>query len=205
MKILSIQSSPNLEGSNTRSTSKELIDSLKRKYPAASVTIRDVTQEPIGHVSPGMLGALFTPEEKKSPEQKAMLAHSDRLVAELLAADVILVGAPMYNFSVPSTLKAYIDNIVRAGKTFHYTATGPVGLVPADKTVVLVTSAGGIYATGPAASMDHCDAYLRAIFGFLGIKKFHSIRVEGTAMGAESVQKAKSGATAAITQLTASL
>ncbi|MDB5756261.1 MAG: FMN-dependent NADH-azoreductase, partial [Massilia sp.] len=107
---------------------------------------------------------------------------SDALVDELLAADVIVIGAPMYNFSVSSTLKAWIDHVARAGRTFEYGATGPVGLVTGKK-VFIVTAAGGVYSEGPSQAYDFLGTYLRSVLGFIGMTDITFVRAEGLAMG----------------------
>ena len=205
MNILSVQSSPNVDGSHSRAASQELVQALKKKHPGATLTSRDVIAHSVPHILPGTLSALFSPAEKHNSDQKAIISCVDQLVDEVIAADVIVVGAPMHNFSVPSSLKAWIDAIVRTGRTFKYTDKGPVGLLAASKHAVFVTASGGIYSEGPAKALDHLDPYLRAIFGFLGIKQLHSVRVEGTAMGPDAVAKAKAASSKEIAKLVAVL
>jgi FMN-dependent NADH-azoreductase len=194
MKLLNIQSSANLQSSNTREVSQALIAELKKKHPGLEIMNRDVAQQAVAQISPLCLGAMFTPAEQRTSDQKNAVQLSDQLTTEFMGADLIVIGSPMYNFSVPSSLKAWIDAIVRAGITFKYTEKGPVGLVSDQKTVVLVTSSGGTYEGTPYAAMEMNDKYLRGILGFLGIKKFHSIKVESTAMGPDAHQKSKTTA-----------
>ena len=132
------------------------------------------------------MGAFFTPAEQRTPEQAQTVQISDALVDELLAADVIVIGAPMYNFSVSSTLKAWIDHIVRIGRTLQYTATGPVGLV-SGKKVFIVTATGGVYSEGPAKAYDFLGTYLRSVFGFIGMTDVTFVQAEGLAMGEAAV------------------
>lgn len=205
MNILTVQSSPNVETSFTRAASHELVQALKKKHHGATVTTRDVIAHPVPHVLPATLGAIFSPPAAHTADQKAILGSVDKLVDEVIAADVIVIGAPMYNFSVPSSLKAWIDAIVRTGRTFNYTDKGPVGLLAASKHAVFVTASGGVYSEGPSQAFDHLDPYLRAIFSFLGLKQLHSIRVEGTAFGPDAVAKAKAASSAAIAKLVAAL
>ncbi len=136
-----------------------------------------------------MVGAYFTPPEQRSDEQQQMIRLSDEVVAELMSADIVVVGAPMYNFSVSSTLKSWIDHVARAGVTFKYTETGPVGLVHGKKFVIF-TSRAGVYSSGPAQAMDFQETYLRGVLGFLGITDVSFISAEGLAMGDEAVNTA---------------
>jgi FMN-dependent NADH-azoreductase len=123
---------------------------------------------------------------------------SEKLVSQFLAADVIVVGAPMYNFSVPSQLKAWIDRVAQAGRTFKYTEKGPVGLA-AGKTVIVASSRGGMYSTNPAlAALDHQESYLKTVFGFFGITDVRFVRAEGVAMGEEAKKTALEAAEVAI-------
>jgi FMN-dependent NADH-azoreductase len=201
MKILAIQSSPNLESSISRAYVEKVVQHLKSQNPQAEVMTRDLVKDAIPHVGPHTLGAFFTPAEARTAEQKTAIALSERLVDELLGADVIVIGSPMYNFSVPSSLKAWIDHIVRVGRTFKYTETGPVGLIPSDKKVIAVLSSGGIYSTGPAAGFDHLGTYMKGLFNFLGIQKVELVRLEGTAMGDSMLSQTKASADQLINQL----
>ena len=136
------------------------------------------------------LGALFTPADKRSPEQEARVALDDALIAELKAADVVVLGVPMYNFGVPTQLKNWIDAIARAGVTFKYTDKGPVGLVQGKKIYVALTR-GGLYRNTPA---DTQVPYLKTFFAFLGMTDVQFIYAEGLAMGPEAEQKALASA-----------
>jgi FMN-dependent NADH-azoreductase len=135
------------------------------------------------------IGAYFTPAENRSAEQAEAVKLSDQLVAELMAADVIVLGAPMYNFSVSSALKAWIDHIARAGVTFKYTETGPVGFLGGRKVIVF-TSRGGIYSVGPAKSMNFHETYLRGVLGFVGLTDVTFVHTEGLSMGEETATTA---------------
>ena len=139
-----------------------------------------------------MMGAFFAPAEQRTPAQTETVKISDQLVDELFVADVIVLGAPMYNFSVSSALKAWIDHVARAGRTFKYTESGPVGLLTGKK-VYIFTSRGGVYSEGPAKSMDFHETYLRAVLGFIGLTDITFIHTEGLAMGEEAVAGAMSG------------
>ena len=201
MKILALDSSANPQASFSREYVKKVTEALKAKNPGAEVIYRDLVKTPVSHLTPLSVGAGFTPAESRTPEQKEAIKHSDQLVDELLGADVTVIGSPMYNFSVPATLKAWIDQIVRANRTFAYGEHGPKGLIPSDKKVILVVSSGGVYSSGPAAAVDHNEKYLRGLFGFLGVKNIETIRLEGTAMGEDAVKAARASADQAIAKL----
>lgn len=187
MKVLHLDSSP-LGGA---SATRELTASLASAYKAtgAQVTYRDLAAQPIAHLDGELLQALRPAPGAPAPTGEAVareLALTEELLAEFLAADVVIVGAPMYNFSVPTQLKAWIDRIAQAGRTFRYTAEGPVGLAGGRK-VVVASARGGRYAgTAYEQAMDHQEAYLRAVFGFLGITDVDVVRAEGVAMGPEA-------------------
>src|SRR2546426_11152579 len=164
-KILHINSSVRNQGSLSRQLTGEFLAKWKPANPSDVVIERDLAANPVPHLTEKMMGAFFTPAEQRTPEQAQTVQISDALVDELLAADVIVIGAPMYNFSVSSTLKAWIDHVARAGLTFKYTENGPVGLVQGKKVVVF-TSRGGVYSHGAAKAMDFHETYLRAVLGF---------------------------------------
>ncbi len=187
--ILYLNSSVRSTGSVSRQLSGEFIEKLKALHPGAKVVTRDLAANPLPHLSEGMVGAYFTPPEQRNDEQKQLIKQSDEVVAELMAADIVVVGAPMYNFSVSSTLKSWIDHVARAGVTFKYTETGPVGLVQGKKFVIF-TSRAGVYSSGPAQSMDFQETYLRGVLGFLGITDVSFVSAEGLAMGDEAVNSA---------------
>jgi FMN-dependent NADH-azoreductase len=187
--ILYLNSSVRSTGSVSRQLSGEFIDKLKAAHPGAQVVTRDLAAHPLPHLSESMVGAYFTPPEQRSDEQKQQIRQSDEVVAELLAADIVVIGAPMYNFSVSSTLKSWIDHIARAGVTFKYTETGPVGLVQGKKFVIF-TSRSGVYSSGPAKAMDFQETYLRGVLGFLGITDVSFVSAEGLAMGDEALNSA---------------
>ncbi len=187
--ILYLNSSVRSTGSVSRQLSGEFIEKLKSAHPNAKVVTRDLAAQPLPHLSEAMVGAYFTPPEQRSDEQQQMIRLSDEVVAELMSADIVVVGAPMYNFSVSSTLKSWIDHVARAGVTFKYTETGPVGLVHGKKFVIF-TSRAGVYSSGPAQAMDFQETYLRGVLGFLGITDVSFISAEGLAMGDEAVNTA---------------
>lgn len=187
--ILHIDSSARQTGSLSRQLGAELVAKLQAINPAATVVRRDVAQNPLPHITEQLIGAFFTPAEQRNADQAYAIKTSDALVDELFAADTIVIGTPMYNFSVASTLKAWIDHIARVGRTFQYGANGPEGLVTGKKVYVVVAS-GGVYSSGPAAGYDHVTTYLAAALGFIGMTDVTFIRAEGVSMGEAAVADA---------------
>jgi FMN-dependent NADH-azoreductase len=194
-KVLVVQSSALNETSNTRLLTSKLLSRLGRDAEVA-VTTRDLAQHPLPHITDQTLGAFFTPADQRSAEQNEIIALSDTLVAELMNTDIIIIAAPMYNFGVPSTLKAYFDHIARAGVTFKYTETGPVGLVQ-DKQAYIVTATGGIHAGTPR---DFVAPYVTTFLGFLGINAVETFAAEGMSM-ADMKEASLNQAISAIEQL----
>lgn len=183
MNILHIDASASDSAtSHTRRLSSDLIARLTAANPDATVVYRDLVEKQLPHVDMTIRQA-WTPENSADPLLAETINRSRALVDELKAADVVVIGSPMYNFSVPSTLKAWIDHIAIAGQTFSYTAEGPRGLLSGK--VYLVLSSGGIYSQGPFAAFDHLSTYLQAIFRFLGVTDIEIIRAEGVAYGPE--------------------
>jgi FMN-dependent NADH-azoreductase len=167
--LLVIDSSPLAEASISRQLTAEYAQSWKTVNPAGKVTTRDLTSTSIPPVNAAWVGAAYTPEDARTPEQRNLLALSDRLIAELQTADEYVLGVPMHNFSVPSTLKLWIDQIARVNETFSYATGSPVGLLTGKKATVVITS-GGKYDAGTAmASLNFVEPYLRTVFGFLGV------------------------------------
>ena len=200
MKILQINGSARREGANSTRVADAIVARLKAKNPAATVVRRDLASNPCPLLDEAALGALFTPADQRSPEQVASVAVSDALVAELQAADVLVLGVPMYNFGIPVQLKAWVDGICRVGLTFKYTETGPVGLATGKK-VYIVLAAAGVYSEGPAVSMNHAVPYLKTVLGFMGMTDVEVIYVEGLAFGPEAVEKAVAAAEAKVEEL----
>jgi len=200
--VLYINSSVRTAGSLSRQLSAEFIAKWQESHPGDTFVTRDLATNPVPHLNEQTLGAFFTPAEARNAEQAFAVKLSDQLVDEVIAADVIVIGAPMYNFSVPSGLKAYIDQIARAGRTFKYTETGPVGLLT-NKKVYIVTASGGVYSEGPAAGYDFLATYLRAVLGFLGITDISFIRAEGVALGEQALADTLAKSRSAIGELAA--
>ena len=179
-KILHIISSPKGEYSFSNKLGNAIIEQLKAAHPGSSVQVRDLTKNPFPHLEEATLAAFFAPVAEQTPAHKAALQHSDEATAELLGADIIVIGTPLWNFGIPSVLKAWVDHIARAGLTFKYTETGVEGLVK-DKTVYIALASGGIYSAGPMQGYDFASTYLKGLLGFLGMTDLTVFRVEGTA------------------------
>ena len=195
MKLLHIDSSILDEpASASRQITRSVVERLRAEIPAAEVITRDLATTPLPHLSQAELLASRQPPEALDDLSRARVAAGAAVLQEFLEADVIVVGAPMYNFGIPSVLKAWIDRISVAGKTFRYTAQGPQGLA-GGKKVVIASSRGGIYSQGsPFASLDFQENYLRAVFGFLGITDVEVVRAEGLNLGPEHRQAAMEAA-----------
>jgi FMN-dependent NADH-azoreductase len=192
MNILHIDASASDSvASHTRRLSSELVERLKTANPDATIVYRDLVANPLPHVDMTIRHA-WTAENTGDTKLSETMSRSKALVDELKAADLVVVGSPMYNFTIPSTLKAWIDHVAIAGQTFSYTAEGPRGLLSGK--VYLVLSSGGIYSEGPFAAYDHLSTYLTAIFNFLGVLDVEVIRAEGIAYGSEQDQAAMASA-----------
>ncbi|WIO74491.1 NAD(P)H-dependent oxidoreductase [Porticoccaceae bacterium LTM1] len=178
-RILSLQTSLFDSNSASRSLSIEFIEQLRQKYPHTTVTERDLAKQPIAHLTADSFSGFGLPEDQRSESQQQAAKLSDELIAELQASDVIVLGLPLYNFGIPSTLKSWIDHIARAGVTFRYTENGPQGLLNGKKLYVIATR-GGQYAGTPA---DTQTDYIRNFYSFLGITDIEFVYAEGLAMG----------------------
>ena len=203
MNILQINSSArswsNGQGSQSTRLANELVEQLRAANPAATLTLRDLTANPHPALDEATLGALFTPADARSAEQHARVALDQALIEEVKAADVIVIGVPMVNFGITSQLKNWIDAIAKAGVTFKYTATGPIGLIDGKK-VYLVLTRGGIYRDQPH---DTQVPYLRQTLGFMGLTDIEFIYAEGLAMGPDAEAKALATARAEIAAVAA--
>ena len=188
--VLHIDSSPLGDHSVSRKLTAKVLAELKAEYADTQIVRRDLVATSLPHLSGITVGAFFTPPDQRNESQNESLKLSEKLINELFAADVIVIGAPMWNFGIPSSLKSWIDHIVRAGRTFQYGASGPESLLPPGKKVIIVSSRGGIYTSGPMQVMDHQETYLKAILGFIGLHDVSIIRAEGVAMGEEAVKAA---------------
>jgi FMN-dependent NADH-azoreductase len=178
--LLQINSSP-LQSSISRELTAEFAKAWQAKNPGGRVINRNLPDAPPKPIDQTWIGAAFTPEGGRTEEQKAILAASDVLIAELEQADEIVIGVAMHNFSIPSVLKLWIDQVVRSGKAFSYGANGPEGLLKGKKATILVAS-GGVYEVGtPAGAMNFVEPYLRAVLGFIGITDVKFVTAGGAA------------------------
>ena len=191
--ILLIESSPRGNDSYSHQAARSIVNDLQTRHPGFGIVVRDLGQNPPPHVGMAFIAGMYAAPEQRTTDQAKSLALSDALIDELFAADTIVIAAPMHNFGVPSTLKAWIDHISRAGRTFAYGANGPQGLLK-GKHVILVLASGGVYSNGQMKGFDFTETYLRAVFGFLGITEVDAVRVEGVAMSAIGPEKALSAA-----------
>jgi len=193
MNILHVTSSSRGSASYSNRVAGEVLDELRARNLGATVTTRDLGREPLPHIGDDFVAATRSPDGPQTDEQRALLAQSDALVDELFAADVIVIAAPMINFTIPTNLKGWIDYVARAGRTFRYSEKGPHGLV-IGKQVIVVAARGGIYADGNA--FDFQLPYLKGVLGFLGMTDVEVLEVEGTAYGPDAAEKAVAAATA---------
>lgn len=205
MNILHIDASPQGSASISRQLTAAVVSKLTRENPTAAVIHRDLIATPVSHLS-GELLQILRPAPGSTPPTgatvRAEAEQTETLVTEFLAADIVVIGAPMFNFSIPSQLKAWIDRVAQAGRTFKYTAEGPTGLATAK--AIVVSTRGGVYAgTAYEAAMDHQESYLRTVLNFLGIKDVTFVRAEGISMGPEKKEEALSLATRQIAELRA--
>jgi FMN-dependent NADH-azoreductase len=201
MKLLHIDSSVLGPHSVSRQVSAAVVDRLRQATPSLDIVYRDLTQSPLAHLSGSHLAAA---QGAPAPAELGPdLAASKAALDEFLAADIVVIGAPMYNFTIPSQLKAWIDRVLVAGKTFSYGANGPQGLA-GGKRVIFAISRGGYYGAGsPAASLEHLESYLRGVFGFMGIAHPKFISADGIQVGPEHREKSLASALEAATTLRA--
>ena len=185
MNIVQINASARREGANSTRVANSVVARLQSANPAARLTLRDLSSTPHPVLDEATLGALFTPTEKRTPDQVARVALDDALIAEVQAADVIVLGVPMYNFGVPVQLKNWIDAIARNGVTFRYTESGPEGLLTGKKVYVGLARGGRYRGT----EADSQVPYLKTVLGFLGMTDVHFIYAEGLNMGPEAAQR----------------
>jgi FMN-dependent NADH-azoreductase len=184
-----------------KSQSLGLARAFLERYPHRSLVERALSPQTMPHLDGETFAAMVTPAGELDGRQQAAVALSDELIAELEAADTIVLAAPMYNFSIPSTLKAWIDHVARRGRTFRYSEKGPEGLLKGKKVFVLAAR-GGVYSNGaPAAVLDFQEPYLRAVLGFLGLTDVTFVHLEGLSMGPAAADANRGKALAAIERL----
>jgi len=189
--ILLLTSSPRSDSLSTQ-IATELAEKLKAQS-GATIVHRDLTATALPHIDEKFTTAIRTPAEARTAEQNEAAKTSDALVQELLAADTLVIGTGLINFSIYSSLKSWIDNIARAGLTFKYGEAGPVGLATGKKAYIVLAS-GGVYSDGPAAPLNHATPYLKSVLAFIGITEVETIHVEGIAFGPEAIENALAAA-----------
>ena len=195
--LLQINTSIFSDGGQSSQLAQRFVAGWRELNPGATVTVRDFAREPVPHLDAASFGAFIAKPEERTAEQRKAVAYSDALIAELKAADVIVLGLPLYNFGLPSTLKAYFDQVGRAGSTFRYTAEGPVGLLTGKKAYVFAAR-GGLYKGTPS---DTQTPYVRAFLAFLGITDVEFVYAEGLAISEASKSAGIAGAHAEIAKL----
>lgn len=204
MNILQVDSSLLGEASVSRRLTAEVVAEYRAAYPGARVTYRDLAARPVGHLTGEVLSALRPAPDAPpvtDPSIRAEVALTEQLIGEFLAADLIVIGAPMYNFSIPTPLKAWIDRLAQPGRTFRYGEKGPEGLA-GGRTAVIVSSRGGaLKDTHLETALDHQEAYLATLLQFFGITDIQYVRAEGLALGPDSRDRALASAALSIRQL----
>ncbi|HLQ02569.1 MAG TPA: FMN-dependent NADH-azoreductase [Burkholderiales bacterium] len=183
--LLKIQSSIFSNGGQSSQLAERFIAAWRASNPGSKVIVRDLAKEPVPHLDAGRFGAFLAKPEERTPEQQTVVDYSDTLIDELKRADVIVIGLPMYNFGLPSTLKAYFDHVARAGVTFRYTEKGPVGLLTGKKVYVFAAR-GGLYAGTPNETQT---PFIRTFLAFLGMDDVEFVYAEGLAISEASKQQ----------------
>ena len=197
--ILQITTSLFSEQGHSSRLAQHFVHTWRDQYPDDKLLVRDLATDPPPHLTASRLQAFLTPAEERTSEQQAVAAYSDELIDELRQANVVVLGLPMYNFGVPSTLKAYFDHVARAGITFRYTENGPIGLL-GDKTVYVLATRGGTY---QGTAKDTQTVYVQDFFNFLGIRDIRFVYAEGLNLGEARQQAALAQAEAQIDRLAA--
>jgi FMN-dependent NADH-azoreductase len=198
-RILILTSSVLGDASVSNMLVQEALSELRTRDPELQITVRDLGDDPVPHLTLDAASALRGAEPANEC-QAAARARSDALIAELKAADTVIIGAPMYNFGIPSTLKAWFDHVLRAGITFRYSEAGPVGLL-AGKRAIVIETRGGLYSEGPAQAMDSQEPHLRNLLGFMGITDVAFVRAEKLNFGSEPRAQAIGAARAQIGEI----
>lgn len=180
-KILHVISSPRGEASFSIKLGNAIVDKIKAEHPGSTVKETNLVNTQFPHLEEAHLTSFFTPAESRTPENLVAIKHSEDAIQDILDSDIIVIGAPMYNFSIHSTLKAWLDHVVRAGITFSYGESGPEGLIKGKKIYIAETT-GGIYTEGPMKGYDFVAPYLTTVLSFLGLSDITIFRVEGSSM-----------------------
>jgi len=177
-QILIVESSPRGAESASRKLTRKVRERLEVQYPESKVVVRDLAKDKLPHLDQPTLKAISTKDPDEAESLKEALHLSDQLTEELLSSDLLVIASPMWNFGIPSSLKAWIDHVVRAGKTFNYAGAGVEGLAKGKKAI-LVLASGGVFSEGPWKPWDTVEPYLRQILGFIGIDDVQTVRAEG--------------------------
>ena len=186
MQLLHIDSAITGDQSVSRQLTAQIVEAWKASHPATQVSYLDLVADAPAHFTMDAMAPRTGQTDGLSEAQQRENAVSERLVSQFLAADVVVLGAPVYNFTIPTQLKAWIDRIAQPGRTFQYTANGPEGLAK-GKTVIIASSRGGVYSTSDTGqAMEHQESYLKVVFGFFGITDVRFVRAEGVAMGPDA-------------------
>ena len=180
-RILHIISSPRGEASLSIKLGNAIIEKIKAEYPGSTVKESNLITQQFPHLEEAHLASFFTPAESRTPANIEAIKHSDEAIQEIRDADIVVIGAPLYNFSIHSSLKAWIDHIVRSGVTFKYDENGPEGLLKGKKVYIALAS-GWVYSDGPMQSFDFVEPYLKHILSFIGLADISVFRVEGSAI-----------------------
>lgn len=180
-KILNIITSIKGDASFSNQLSNAILEKLKAEYHETQVQTLDLSKTPLPYLNAVDISAFYTPADQHTQAQKEALKYSDEATKDVIEADIIVIGVPLYNFGIPAVLKGWIDQVARAGKTFSYDENGPKGLLT-NKKVFLSIASGAIFSEGPYKSYDFSETYLRTVLGFLGITDITTFRVEGTAI-----------------------
>ncbi len=199
--LLIVNSSPRTQSVSRRLT-QHFVDEWKKRNADTRIIDRDLAVNPVPFVDEAWIEASHTPEAERTDEQNKLLQLSDTLIDEVMQADTIVLGVPMHNFSIPASLKAWVDQVVRAGKTFSYSGQGPKGLIPANKKVFAIVSRGGPYAPdSPMGAMDFQVPYLQKVLGFLGLTDVTFIHADKQGFGGEPAQLAVDAAVARLSAI----
>lgn len=182
-QVLILESSPRGLDSASRQLTRKLRQRIEAIYPEARVIGRDLAKDPIPHLDEGTVKAISSKDPAEAEAWKQAAHLSDALTDELLSSDLLIIACPMWNFGIPSSLKAWVDHVVRAGKTFNYAGAGVEGLAK-GKRAILVLASGGVFTQGPWKAWDTVEPYLRQILGFIGIEDVQTVRAEGMLVSA---------------------
>jgi FMN-dependent NADH-azoreductase len=191
-QILIVESSPRGAESASRQLTRKVRERLEVQYPQAKVVVRDLAKDKLPHLDQPTLKAISTKDPAEAESLKDALHLSDQLTDELLVSDLLVIASPMWNFGIPSSLKAWIDHVVRAGKTFNYAGASVEGLAKGKKAI-LVLASGGVFSEGPWKPWDTVEPYLRQILGFIGIDDIQTVRAEGMNIPALAIYAVPNG------------